>query len=323
MTSGADWRPTARLETLFARARVMAAIRAFFAKRGVLEVETPLLDRYPVTDPNIHSLAVGSRGYLQTSPEFAMKRLLAAGSGPIYQICKSFRDDEQSAVHACEFTMVEWYRPGFDHHALMDEVQTLVQELEPSFDAVRLEYGPAFERAVGLDPHNSELPALRAACVAQAGLSARSGESLSRSDCLDLLFSVVVQPTLPRGISFVYHYPACQAALARLDSTARHAERFELFVDGVELANGYHELADASEQRRRMEADGASRTERGLERHPPDERLLAALEAGLGDVAGVALGFDRLLMVLTGNRDLTEIMAFGERKVAGEMRSET
>lgn len=313
MTAGAGWRPTASLETLAARARLLVAVRQFFAARGVLEVETPLLDTCPVTDPNIHSLTVGRLGYLQTSPEFAMKRLLAAGSGAIFQICKSFRDDESGALHAPEFTMIEWYRPGFDHHRLMDEVQALLEHLHPEIRSSRMDYGHAFEAALALDPHRAATATLRTACVREARLAPDSAATLSRSDCLDLLFSLVVQPTLPAGATFIYHYPTCQAALARLAPEHGYAERFELFVDGVELANGYHELADANEQRARMETDNQLRAARGLLRQPIDERLLSALHAGLGDVAGVALGFDRLMMVLSGHEQISEVMAFGSR----------
>lgn len=297
---------------------MLARIRAFFAARGVLEVETPMLSPAAATDPHLESLAVpvaGGRRYLHTSPEFPMKRLLAAGSGDIYQICRVFRADEAGRLHNPEFTMLEWYRTGLDHHALMEEVAALVAELlgqegrRASFE--RLSFRQAFEQVLGLDPHRAETERL-AAAAAERGLSVQG--ALSREDWLDLLMAAVIAPALPadRG-SFIYDYPASQAALARVvedETGVAVAARFELFWGEWELANGFYELGDAREQRRRFEADLARRAAAGRGCPPMDTRLLAALEAGLPDCAGVAVGLDRLLMLLTGAERIDEVLAF-------------
>lgn len=318
---GEDWRPRADLRTLRMRAGMLARIRAFFAARGVLEVETPILSRRAVTDPRLHSLATRCIGpgappgglplYLQTSPEYAMKRLLCAGSGPIYQIARVFRDDERGRLHNTEFTLLEWYRPGFDHHHLMDELGELVCEildLPARWD--RIAYGELFRERLGIDCHAAS-PAALAACAAARGLDVAGGDRLSRDEWLDLLLSHLLQPGLgAERPLFLHDYPASQAALARLRGDPPVAERFELYVRGIELANGYHELGDAAEQRARFERDNAERRAAGLPEAAPDERLLAALAHGLPPCAGVALGFDRLLMLAAGVDDIAEAMAF-------------
>lgn len=315
----ASWRPTAPLEALRFRAELMARTRAFFAERGVLEVETPLLASAPVTDPRLASFTTEYRGpgapspltrYLQTSPEFAMKRLLAAGSGPIFQLGKAFRDGEAGRRHNPEFTLLEWYRPGFDHHRLMDEMDELLARTLGSPPAERLTYQEAFQRHAGLDPLSSPVAELRAAALGALGQAPELGED--RDGWLDLLVSLVIEPHLGHGRpTFLFDYPASQAALARLrPDDPRVAERFEVYVAGVELANGFHELGDAAEQRRRFEADLARRAAEGQPEVPIDEHLLAALTAGLPPCAGVALGFDRLVMVARGARELAEVMAF-------------
>ena len=316
------WQPAAAVETLRQRAALLARLRAFFAARGVLEVETPALCAATVTDLHLHSLACqlefgGERRtyFLQTSPEFAMKRLLVAGSGPIFQICRSFRDGEAGRLHNPEFTMLEWYRPGFDHHALMDEMDDLLELVLGRGRAARSTYGAAFTAALGVDPHETsaaELAALAAARgIEVVGFSAESPVD----DWLQLLFSLVVEPGLGRGRpTFIYDYPASQAALARVSADvpggSPRARRFEVYVEGIELANGFHELADAAEQRRRFEADRAERARRGLPLPPIDELLLAALAAGLPDCAGVALGVDRLVMLALGATSVAEVLAF-------------
>lgn len=321
-----DWRPSATLAVLRQRAALMDRLRRFFADKGVLEVETPLLATAGTTDPQIHSFETCYQGpgaaqgrplYLATSPEFAMKRLLAAGSGPIYQVCKAFRQGEAGRLHNPEFTLLEWYRPGFDHFQLMDEVEALVAELAdgrlPDKSAERLTYAELFQRHLGLDPHTADSEAL-ARCA--AGVPALAGISgLDRDGWLDLLMSHVIQPRLGQEcLTFVYHYPASQAALARIRQSSPDApavaERFELFYRGVELANGFHELTDAAEQRARFERDQAQRQARGLAPVPMDEYLLAALDAGMPPCAGVALGLDRLLLVFNGLCQLPEVMAF-------------
>ena len=313
---GTGFRPTASRAALERRAALLARVRAFFAGRGVLEVETPILSRGAATDPAIDSLATRIAGqagewYLQTSPEFAMKRLLAAGYGDIYQVARVFRDGECGPWHNPEFTLLEWYRLGFDDAALMDEVEALVGELlapeRPLPPAERLTYAAALERHTGIaDAPHASLDALRAA-AASWGLAS---VGLERDALLDLLMGVAVGPRLGHGRAcFVCDYPASQAALARL-KTPTVAARFELYLDGVELANGFHELADPREQRRRFEADRALRRARGQREPPIDEQLLAALEAGLPACAGVALGFDRLVAVTLGARALSQVMAF-------------
>ncbi|MEQ9464768.1 MAG: EF-P lysine aminoacylase EpmA [Haliea sp.] len=313
----ADWRPGALPAALQARASLLAAIRAFFADRGVLEVETPLLCSRGITDPAIEPLLVNgglslgaATGYLQTSPEYAMKRLLAAGSGPIYQICKAFRDGEAGTRHNPEFTLLEWYRPGMDHHQLMAEVAALVCNCLGERPWRALSYRELFRRSTGIDPFVDSLPILQAAARACVDVGTLDGD---RDLWLDLLLTHAVEPWLAgQGLCFVYDYPPSQAALARLGERDGHAvgERFELYVDGLELANGYHELGDATEQRARFEADNRQRLDRGLPQRPLDEALLAALAAGLPDCSGVALGVDRLLLLATGETDLRSLLAF-------------
>ena len=247
--------------------------------------------------------------YLQTSPEYAMKRLLAAGSGAIYQICKVFRDGERGRRHNPEFTMLEWYRPGFDHHRLMDEVDALLQAVLGAAAAERISYADAFRRHAGIDPHAASDGELRSR-VAALGVSGIA--ELDRDDLLNLLLTHTVEQRL--GVSrptFLFDYPASQAALARIrPGDPPVAERFEVFIDGVELANGFHELADPDEQRRRFAADLEERRRRGLPEVAVDERLLAALAAGLPDCAGVALGVDRLVMLKAGTRNIADVIAF-------------
>jgi lysyl-tRNA synthetase class 2 len=310
-----DWRPTACIETLRVRAEVLATIRSFFAERGVLEVDTPVLSAATVTDLHLQSFVcrldcgAGQALYLQTSPEFAMKRLLAAGMGAIFQIARAFRDGESGRRHNPEFTLLEWYRPGWDHHELMDEIDDLLAAVLDTSPADRLTYAQAFQRHVGVDPHKARSPDLQA-LVAQIGV--REVESLHRDDLLNLLLTHIVEPKLGRDRpNFIHDYPASQAALARIRSgDPALAERFEVYVDGVELANGYHELTDPAEQRRRFESDLEERSRRGLTVVPIDERLLAALEEGMPDCAGVALGVDRLVMLKIGVDDISEVIAF-------------
>ena len=309
------WRPAASLETLRRRAQLLADIRAFFNARGVLEVDTDLLGPAPSSDPQQHCLDVtlpgGARRYLQPSPEYAMKRLLAAGSGSIYQVCKAFRAGEEGPRHRTEFTLVEWYRAGFGYRALMDEVAALVCGLLGRSPARAFTYGELFEHHAGLDPLAASDDALWQR-VAMAGIEPSPLlRAAGRDAALDLLLTRLVEPALaPLGAVFVYDYPASQAALARLrPDRPLVAERFELYVDGIELANGFTELADAVEQRRRFEADNRARQAQGLAQVPLDEGLLAALQHGLPDCAGVALGFDRLLMLACGFDDIAALQA--------------
>ena len=319
------WQPSATLATLRLRAGLLAQTRGFFAARGVLEVETPALSAAAITDPHLASLSTvysgpGSRHgqtlYLHTSPEFAMKRLLAAGSGCIYQIARVFRDGEAGRRHNPEFTLLEWYRVGFDHHRLMDEVAELVTMLLAGrlalAEAERLSYRALFQRHLNLDPHRASVAELKVRAEARE-VPVPPGMPASETDpWLDLLLTHWIEPRLDPGrLTFVYDYPVSQAALARLrPGDPPVGERFELYVGGVELANGFHELGDAAEQRRRFEAENAARRTRGLPAMPMDENLLAALEAGLPDCAGVALGFDRLVMLAAGKGALAEVLAF-------------
>jgi elongation factor P--(R)-beta-lysine ligase len=295
---------------------MLAAAREFFASRGILEVETPILSSASVSDPQIESLVTQVAGmgkfHMATSPEYAMKRLLAAGSGDIYQICKVFRDAERGRWHNPEFTLIEWYRLGFDDAALMTEVEALVgcllapQRLEA---AERLSYSAALQRHAGVDAH-------RASDADLADAARRHGivchAELDRDAKLDLLMGLVVGPRL--GIErpcFICDYPASQAALARLKpGLPPVAARFELYLNGVELANGFHELVNAGEQRARFDQDLTLRRARGQVQSPLDERLLAALAAGMPDCAGVALGFDRLVAIALGAPRLADAMAF-------------
>ena len=319
MTSGkGGWRPTASIDSLRLRADILAKIRAFFAEREVMEVETPLLASAPVTDLHLHALSCRYRGpgvdegrelYLQTSPEFAMKRLLAAGSGPIYQICRAVRNGEAGRRHNPEFTILEWYRPGWDHHRLMDEVDELLATSLGSCSGERLSYAETYTRYAGFDPHREPDAALRDRA---RGLGVPSADDLSRDDLLDLVLTHVIEPKLGHcQPAFIHDYPASQASLAKIrNGDPPLAERFEVFAEGVELANGYHELVDAGEQRRRFEADVRKRKGHDLAAVPIDERLLAALEHGLPDCAGVALGVDRLIMLASGSRHIADVLAF-------------
>jgi lysyl-tRNA synthetase class 2 len=301
------------------RAALLARLRAFFAERGVLEVETPLLSGAASSELHLASLQVrsadvGAPLYLQTSPEYPMKRLLAAGSGPIYQLARAFRDGERGRRHNLEFTLLEWYRPGWDHHALMDEVEAfLAALLERPLPARRVTYGDLFRRHAGVDPHAASVAQLDRA-LADHGVAAPAFDDDDRDGRLDLLLTHVVEPRLGEGAVYVHDYPPSQASLARVrpaqgDAPAV-AERFEVFLDGLELANGFHELTDAAEQRRRFEADLAARRAAGLPTAPLDERFLAALEHGLPSCAGVALGFDRLVMHAAGAARIDEVLTF-------------
>jgi lysyl-tRNA synthetase class 2 len=311
-----DWRPTAALATLRERAAMLARLRTFFAERGVLEVETPIVSAGTVSDPQIESLATRISGlpgtrYLSTSPEYAMKRLLAAGSGDIYQVCKVFRDEEHGRWHNPEFTMIEWYRVGFDDAALMSEVEALAAVLlapRPVAAAERLTYSEALRHFAGVDTSASD--AALDAAAAEHGIVCEG--DLDRDAKLDLLMALVVGPRL--GLErpcFVCDYPASQASLARLKpGIPAVAARFEFYLQGIELANGFHELASGTEQRARFERDLATRRARGQIEPPLDERLLAALTAGMPDCAGVALGFDRLVAIAVHAPRLSQAMAF-------------
>lgn len=315
----ADWRPTASPATLRLRAQLLAAVRSFFAGRDVLEVDTPALVRHAVTDRHIHSARVELPGhpgalYLATSPEYAMKRLLAAGSGDIYQMAHAFRGSEQGRWHNAEFMLIEWYRCGFAMRQLMQEVAALallLLGLPGSTPVSYLRYAQAFSGQLGPDPllaPDSELRALAICHRLDADLAARC----DRDQLLDWLMGTVIGPRLGLdGLCFVHHYPASQAALARLDpDDERVALRFELYHRGVELANGFEELADARLQRARFQLDRQQRSATALPVPDIDEALLGALTAGLPLASGVALGFDRLLMLRTGAGSIEAVLPF-------------
>jgi lysyl-tRNA synthetase class 2 len=315
----ADWKPSASLPVLRLRANLLARAREFFAERGVLEVETPILGSSTATDPHIESVraSVGGRPYfLQTSPELFMKRLLAAGSGPIYQIGKVFRDGESGSRHNPEFTLLEWYRPGLDHHALMDEVDELLQTLLGCRASERVPYGEVFERWAGIDPHRASAAELCARAEA-LGVRAPSSAGWSREDWLHLLIADVVEPRLgTERPTFVYDFPRELRALAKLRAgDPEVAERFEVFFRGLELANGYHELTDSAEQRARFLSDLETRRSLGRAEVPIDERMIAALESGLPPSAGVALGFDRLVMIAAGAASIASVSSFALERV--------
>lgn len=315
-----NWKPTANTKALHMRARLNAQIRKFFTDRGVLEVETPILSQAGNTDNHIESFQLEFSGpksagpaqrWLRTSPEFALKRMLAAGVGNCYELGRVFRNGESGRLHNPEFTMLEWYRIGWTHHQLMDECAELVK------DALRLagrsasiresSFRQLYQDHLGLDPLTASEAELRAP-LAVFDISA---EGLSRDDWLDLLMTHMIQPSIPANrILMIYDYPKSQAALARIrQGDVPVAERFEVYLGPIELANGYRELNDADEQRDRFERDLSRRQKRGAVRPPIDECLLAALPA-LPDCAGVALGVDRLLMAMLGSDRLGDAMAF-------------
>ncbi len=318
MASAREWGPTADLATLRRRARLLAGIRAFFARRDVLEVETPTLSAAATPDPHVPGLRLdhpqnGAR-HLHTSPEFPMKRLLAAGLGSIYQLGRAYRADEAGRHHNPEFTLLEWYREGWGYHRLMGEVGELVTEalagVGRSVTVTRITYREAFRLHAGIDPFREGAAQLEA-CARDHGI--RLGAvSMARDDWLDLLMAEVVSAGfVADGLTLVHDYPASQAALARIrPGPPAVAERFEAYWGKLELANGFQELTDADEQARRFRAEQAEREALGHEPVPVDHRFLAALEAGMPESAGVALGVDRLLMAMLDCQDIREVLAF-------------
>jgi len=301
------------------RARLLELTREFFRSRAVLEVETPLAVAHGVTDVQIASVQLHGDPprFLHTSPEYAMKRLLAAGSGDIYQVSKVFRAGERSSLHNPEFTLVEWYRLGMSMAGIMEETAALAARLLregwhcATAPVEKLSYQQAFARELGMDPFTIEDQLLRLRCE-QLGLSGAQSPSTTRDDLLDFLVATQIGPRLGgTALTLLHNYPASQAALAQIDpADPRTALRFELYAGGVELANGYVELADAAEQSRRFATDRAQRLQRGLPDVTPDENLLAALAHGLPPCAGVAMGFDRVAMLAAGATRIDEVLAF-------------
>ncbi|TWH04827.1 MULTISPECIES: EF-P lysine aminoacylase EpmA [Pseudoxanthomonas] len=319
--SADDWRPSAQIEALRLRARLYALVRAFFAERGVLEVETPILSEAGNTEPNIESFTTRFSGHrsagadlrwLRTSPEYPLKRLLAAGIGDCYELGRVFRNGEAGGRHNPEFSMLEWYRVGWDHLRLAEETVELVRAalaLAGRDAEVRsTTYRQLYLDLAGVDPFLASEAELRA-CLDGIAIDP---DGLGRDDWLDLVMTHRIQPSFAADrITVVHDWPASQCALARIrPGDPPVAERFELYLGPLELANGYHELTDAAEQRARFQRDGRVRAGRGATQPPLDERLLAALQAGMPDCAGVALGIERLLMALAGTGRIADVLAF-------------
>ena len=318
----ASWQPSAAPHAIRLRAQLNATVRGFFADRNVLEVETPVLSQAGNSDPNIASFALEFSGrtdgaprtrWLRTSPEYPLKRLLAAGMGDCYELGRVFRDGEAGGRHNPEFTMLEWYRLGWDHHRLIGECAEVVQQalalVGRQSGLERIAYRDLYRRELGLDPFVDDDATLRAAL----GELSIDPQGLERDDWLDLLMTHRLQPAFDADTLLAVHdYPASQCALARLRDAGGHAvaERFELYLGPIELANGYHELTDADEQRERFVRDHARRHRRGDVLPPLDERLLASMAAGFPACAGVALGLDRLLMAMLGTDRISDVLAF-------------
>jgi len=320
-----NWLPNANMQLLKKRATIIQQIRSFFIKRDLLEVETPSLSQAGVTDqhlfcfkthfvgPEISDLkpeALGVPLYLQTSPEFHMKRLLSAGSGSIFQIAKAFRNEESGRYHNPEFTLLEWYQVGFDHFQLMDEMQELLDLVLTCGQAKRLTYQQAFEQILKVDPLSASLEGLKA-----SGSHLNLGEVLDNETDIDtvlqLLFCFAIEPVIANeSPCFVYNFPASQAALARISpEDSRVAERFEVYYKGIELANGFHELSDSEEQLKRFQKDNLLRKQHALPEMPIDLRFVESLN-NLPDCAGVALGIDRLIMLATEQKHIDDVISF-------------
>ena len=314
-----SWEPGTTVETLKKRARYLDKIRAFFRERGVLEVETPALSMYPSVDIHIESISTVAHSrqnsrYLITSPEYHMKRLLAAGSGSIFQICKAFRDDETGQWHNPEFTIIEWYRVGWDQWQLMDEIDQLLGSLLGCGPADRKRYGEVFGSCLGIDPFAITHDAFIAACTRAGCPPPRHllDSSSSKDDWLDYLMGSHIESRLgEKAPVFIYNYPASQACLAKINpDNPDTAMRFEIFYQGRELGNGFQELTCAEQQKQRFDTVNRIRKKQGQEELEQDFRLLDALNAGLPECSGVAMGFDRLLMLVTGKRHMEDVVSF-------------
>jgi len=313
MASELSWQPTASIEIIKKRAVLLHQIRNFMSERGIVEVDTPILSHYGCSDPYIQSMTTANifekeaRLYLHTSPEFCMKRLLAACSGPIYQLTHVFRDEESGKCHKTEFTMLEWYRPGFDYHQLMGELGELLSEIglmKPD----KMTYAQSFLQTVQFDPHTVDTKQLQA-ITRQHGWET---DSEDRHALLDFIFSeVVIKKIDNHKPLIIYDYPECMAVLATLKpGNPQVSERFELFISGMEIANGFNELINADEQSARFETDLNTRRNRNLPEPPIDINFLAALKSGLPESAGIAVGIDRLFMVLSGKNDINEVSTY-------------
>lgn len=329
--SGKRWQPSASAQTLELRARVLYQVREFFRKKAVLEVETPVLGRVASTDPALESFVCqgGNQSgdfFLQTSPEFAMKRLLANGLGDIYQISKAFRASETGRWHNPEFTLLEWYRTNWSYQALIDECIELIRQVALNGHTVnainQLTYQALFEGFTGLNPHTADQPSLAAYLRDQAVAVSFDLSGTSKDLCLQLILSHLIEPGFePDVLTIVTDYPASQAALARLrrhETAQQHysvAERFEIYWGSLELANGFQELTNAKEQARRFAADNEVRVQQELPVVPADQYLIAALAAGMPDCAGVAMGLDRLIACVMGVDSISNVVSFDFERV--------
>lgn len=308
-----NWQPSASIEILQQRAHFMARIREFFTHRGYLEVETPVMSRYGVTDVYLHNVkatCLGKTSYLQTSPEYAMKRLLAAGSGPIFQIARVFRDEELGRWHNPEFSLLEWYQLGIDHHALMAEVDLFLQTMLNSKPMVKTTYRDAFLAACACDPWTAEIHHFREVLAFYQLQDVLPEEETDRDQFLFLLMSHVVEPYLAKFDTpyAVYDFPVSQAALAKVSNG--FAARFEVYYRGLELANGFHELTDPILQNARFQEDNFKRGLHGLLPEPIDPNFIAALSHGLPECSGVALGVDRLLALALKHDTIETVISF-------------
>ena len=318
-----EWQPTCSIEILRLRAQVLAEIRQFFSARAVLEVETPILGYSCGTDPQLDFFTTDycapplrQNLFLQTSPEFAMKRLLAAGSGSIYQLCKAFRNGESGRYHNPEFTLLEWYRAGFTLPQLMDEVEELLACLFAGHKILnppqRFSYQDIFQCHTGLNPLEFCYEDYCAYAGDNDQTEAVSICGVDHGLWLDFIFSHDVQPRLgENAVCMVYGYPACQSSLARInESNSKITDRVEIFINGIELGNGYYELTDAKEQGRRFDKEIAIRQQKKRPVIVRDEHLIAAMEAGLPECSGMAIGLDRLLMLLTSSANINDVLNF-------------
>jgi lysyl-tRNA synthetase class 2 len=306
--------PSASLAALQQRAALLKNLRKFFDERGFFEVETPLLANEIIPELHIEPIRTANGDFLQSSPELHMKRLVASGTTAIYQVTRSFRQDERGALHNPEFTIVEWYRVGDDLQAGIDLLDELITKLIATPSAARTTYAEAFGRTLNINPHTATVAEMATVAIA-SGVNVPS-EMLAndRDEWLNLLLATRVESQLGRDRpEILYHYPASQASLAKVattDAGYEVAERFELYYRGIEIANGFHELGDAAELRRRFKAVNVARVADGCSALPLPESLLAALEHGLPPCTGCALGFDRLVMLSEGARSINEVMAF-------------
>lgn len=321
-----NWRPSASIEQLKIRAQLLQQLRSFFAERKVMEVSTPVLASAGVTDPFVDNFSLeyefsasakSQPLYLQTSPEYAMKRLLAAGCEHIYQIGPAFRHEDSGRFHNPEFCLLEWYRSGFSMHDLIEEVADLLKHMLQLSHVQTISYQQVFIQYLDIDPLVCTKCELLNKLAVQGIQMYSESEHLDNDDVLQLLFSEAIEPHFANNHPvIVYHFPASQAALATLcEQDKRIANRFEAYYQGIELANGFHELTDANEQRRRFEQDNIKRESLGKPHMPIDEKFVQALESGLPACAGVALGVDRLHMLVAGISSISEVLSFDNKAI--------